>query len=33
MDYIKHNKEEHSEFKKLMKKIEKASGKEKKEAF
>lgn len=33
MDYIKHNKEEHSEFKKLMKKIEKVSGKEKKKLF
>lgn len=33
MDYIKHNKEEHSDFKKLIAKIEKASGDNKKELF
>lgn len=33
MDYITHNKEEHSEFKKLIKKVEEAKGDKKKELF
>ncbi|MDO5649093.1 MAG: hemerythrin domain-containing protein [Gallicola sp.] len=33
MDYIRHNKEEHSEFKKLIRKVEKAKGDKKKELF